>query len=468
MRSRLSVFATLWLVALMAVMGSGASAQAPTGPAGAAQTERTEGEAVGASIVHPAGWVVEREPYTYDGSYGYTLWRPQTDAAHDHGGMPAIRVALAYDLGPGQIEDEVRRTLADHEGEPPLGRTTVGVGREGHEGVAVGVIPGSTPFTRVYVPVNGRVYRINVYAEKPGEEGLDAEDRELLSAIRFYPPQRSVRSLDLPGANSPEALYRKGDPDLLRQEEAAHQEAASEGISSLSTRSGGTRVPRYKERRIKQGCWRAKSPFFFQTQHGKYANKGRYSKPHGGSGWSRIGLPNYWGQYTHGNLDYGRCDSRNWTNDKFAIDYPLTKGDVVFSPFKRGKITFAGRNESHKNYGIFVVIKHTNGKYVSMSAHLSGLNWRVAKRGRAVTDASIVGYAGKSGDPSIPVGPVHLHQAFYRYPKFLGDGSPYGGAGLKVIYHRYVGHAAGNGGGVYKFGWSHKRYQKAKGDFISN
>jgi hypothetical protein len=27
-------------------------------------------------------------------------------------------------------------------------------------------IPGSTPSTEVYVPVNGRVYRINVYGEK--------------------------------------------------------------------------------------------------------------------------------------------------------------------------------------------------------------------------------------------------------------------------------------------------------------
>ena len=148
MRTRLSVFATLCLVAFMAVVGSGASAEAPEGQ-GAEQAERTEGEAVGASIAHPAKWVVEREPYTYDGSYGYTLWRPDTDAPHDHGGRPAIRVALAYDLEPSRIEGEVRETLARYGGEASVGRTTVRVGREGHEGVAVGLVPGRTPYTEV-------------------------------------------------------------------------------------------------------------------------------------------------------------------------------------------------------------------------------------------------------------------------------------------------------------------------------
>ena len=451
----------------MAVVGSGASAEAPEGQ-GAEQAERTEGEAVGASIAHPAKWVVEREPYTYDGSYGYTLWRPDTDAPHDHGGRPAIRVALAYDLEPSRIEGEVRETLARYGGEASVGRTTVRVGREGHEGVAVGLVPGSTPYTEVYVPVNGRVYQLNVYAEAPGEEDLDADERELLSDVRFYPPQRAVRSLDLPGANSPEALSVGGDSGLLRQEMAAREETASDETSSLSTRSGGTRIPTYPERRIYEGCWTAQSPLFVQTQHGKYANKHRYPRPHAGSGWTRIGIPNYWGQYTHGNYGYGRCRSQDWTNDKFAIDYPLTRGDVVFSPFGRGRVTFAGRNLSHKNYGIFVVIKHQNGKYVSMSAHLNGLNRNVAVRGRAVTKRSIIGYAGNSGDPSIPVGQVHLHQAFYRYPKFLKDGSPYGGAGLQVLYHRYVGTAARDGGGWYKFGWSHAGAQKSKRSFISN
>jgi murein DD-endopeptidase MepM/ murein hydrolase activator NlpD len=64
-------------------------------------------------------------------------------------------------------------------------------------------------------------------------------------------------------------------------------------------------------------------------------------------------------------------------------------------------VTFAGRNYSHANYGIFVVIEDDNGMYVSMSAHLSGLEYGIVP-GARVTHETIIGYAGDTGDPSIP------------------------------------------------------------------
>ena len=449
MRIRLSVFATLWLVAVMAVVGSGANAEVPED---SSPTERTGGEVVGASISHPANWSVEREPYTYDGTYGYTLWHPDTDKPHDHGGMPAVRVALAYDLPPGQIEAEVRETLAYYD-DLPIERETVRVAEKGYEGVAVGPIPGSTPSTEVYVPVNGRVYRINVYSDDPGQPGLGEEGRELLAGLRFSPPSRSVSSLGFPRANAHGALHEAGDESLVERERTARESVViQEGPeatlqTSESSRAGGGEV------RINEGCWSADPRYYFQTQHGKYANKRWGAR---WTGWTIIGRPNFWGQYTHGNLNYGRCTSNYYTNDKFAVDYPLGRGDVVFSPFRRGTVTFAGRNTSHKNYGIFVVIRASNGKYVSMSAHLSGLA-RGIQRGKAVTKDTIIGFAGKSGDPSIPVGETHLHQAYYRYPRYLRDGSPYGGAGLRVLYHHYYGTAARKAGynissHVYRFG----------------
>ena len=56
-----------------------------------------------------------------------------------------------------------------------------------------------------------------------------------------------------------------------------------------------------------------------------------------------MGLRNYWRQYTYGNLCYGRCTKPYYTDDKNTIDYPLGCGSVVFSPYKRGTITFPGR-----------------------------------------------------------------------------------------------------------------------------
>ena len=463
MRNKILGFAVLAVASVMVAAGTGAEAQETS-----RETQRTGGAAVGAEIVHPAAWNVEREPYTYEDTYGYTLWYPDTDAAHDHGGRPALRVALAYSLEPADIEAEVEGVMADHP-DLSLRQERVGVARE-HEGVAVGTIPGSTPFTAVYVPVNGRVYKINVYADNPARPGLDATSKGLLADVRFEPPTRPVGSLDLPDANSPEALVSSADPGLVADEEAEHR-AATDGeeavLRTSDLRGGG-------EKEIAEGCYLADPRFWVQTQHGKRANENRAWK-NGRAGWTRIGLYNFWGEYTHGNIGYGRCASNDYTNDKFAIDYFLDKGDVVFSPFRTGTVRFAGRRDSHKNYGIFVVIvtEHGGERYVSMSAHLSGLNVR---QGAPVDEDKIIGFAGKTGDPTtIPVGDPHLHQAFYRNPSYIDD-APYGGRGLQVVRHHFVGDAAGDpNGGVYTFGrkpTSKKTCRPSivcgKGYFISN
>ncbi|MDQ3795682.1 MAG: hypothetical protein M3316_08475 [Actinomycetota bacterium] len=78
--------------------------------AGSSKTERTEGSVVGASISHPAKWSVERERYTYDDTYGFTLWESESGLSHGHGETPAVRVALAYVLRPGQIGPTVRES----------------------------------------------------------------------------------------------------------------------------------------------------------------------------------------------------------------------------------------------------------------------------------------------------------------------------------------------------------------------
>ena len=429
-----------------------------------APVESTEGEVVGASVTHPADWTVAREQRTFDDTYGFTLWEPESGpAAHDHGGTPVLRVARAYDLEPSGIEAAVRERLAEYP-DLPLEKRTVSAGAEKHQGVAVGPIPGSTPSTEVYVPVDDRVYRINVYATRPGEEGLDAGDLDLLSNLRFQTPSRPVESLGLPDGDNASTYY-EGDAALVEQEESAHEAVTEAAAEEETNRTFGTastrRIPRYSEKRISEGCYLANSRFFFQTQHGPRANK--RSGDGIRTGYSIIGKPNYWGEYTHGNLKYGRCKERYYTNDKFAVDYPLGRGDAVFSPFRRGTVTFAGRNKTHEDYGIFVSIRANNGKYVNLSSHLSGLA-RGIKRGAKVDRNTVIGFAGDSGGPNIAVGRVHLHQAFYRNPRFNKDGAPYGGRGLQTLYHHYFR----GDGGIHKLGWSHTRKQKSKGDRISH
>ncbi len=435
--------ATIFMLSITGnLVSSAKAAEERTG-----STERTEGKVVGASISHPARWFVERERYTYSQTYGFTLWKPPSGAPHDHSGTPAVRVALAFGLQPGQIEAIVHEKLAAYP-DLPMTREEVRVARKGHRGVAVGPIPGSTPSTEVYVPLNGRVYQINVYGKT-----LGLDDKELLSTLRFEPPSRPVSSLELPDANAPETLYAAGDRELAEREQAAH-EVVTEGEATFEATALGAEI------RIAEGCWRADPDFFFQTQHGSRANAN--PDDYIATGWTIVGRPNYWDEYTHGRLGYGRCDRLRYTNDKFAVDYPLDAGDAVFSPFRSGTVTFAGRNITHKDYGIFVSIKAGNGKYVNLSGHLSGLA-RGIKRGVKVDRHTVIGFAGKTGGGTIAVGQPHLHQAYYRYPSYNPDGSPYGGAGLQVIRHHYFR----GDGGVYRFGWEIKPGIKAKGSKIS-
>ena len=447
--------------ALMAALGVGYEAAAQGRSAqGADSVQKTSGEAVGATASHPKSWLIGREPYTLEETYGYTLWRPESGDGHDHGGQPAVRVALAYGMDPSDIEGEVDRTVSEYADVGARREEGVEVGRY-HEGQAVGPIPGSTPATRVFVPVNGRVYRIEVYAEAPGEEGLDADDRALLADVRFEPPSRSVASLNVPEANSVGALTAPVDEDLAELERAAVADKMAAGPDEGSVARSQSAEPRAGEAEIAEGCWQAPPDYFVQIQHGRKAN----SRPGDGTptGFARVGQPNYWDEYTHGRLGYGRCDEPKWTNDKFAVDYRYNKGDYIYSPFKCGRVTFAGRNTTHQDYGRFVIVKSCNGGYASMSAHLSAVERKIL-RNPSVDRGSVIGYAGKSGGPDIPVGPVHLHQAFYRHPTYHQDGSPYGGQGLRVDRLRYFR----GEGGTHVFGWTSSPGIKAKGSLAAN
>lgn len=344
MQGKILVCAFVLSVAFVTVV-SGSTVKAQSENANSRAFERSSAKAVGASIVHPAKLHFERDEYTYDGSYGYTLYEPEDDASHDHGPEPAIRVARDPQMKPGQIRREVKKTLDEYSGEIDVFSKKVKVGRQGLKGTAVGPIPGETPYIEVYVPGRGEVYRIDLYGTR-----IDAEAKELLRGIRFSKPQRSIASLDLPTVNSKEALYPRGGPEgeLLECAEipgATDDEPAAEEPATFTTQSTCTSssIPTYGEKRIHEGCWRANSRFWLQTQHDSRANSARRDGTP--TGFSIVGRPNYWGQYTHGKLKgYGRCKSNYYTNDKFAVDYPYNRGDRIYSPFKAARSSSPGRS----------------------------------------------------------------------------------------------------------------------------
>lgn len=406
---------------------------------------------IGAAVMAPPEHVVvEREPYLLDGSLGFTLWDPGNAAEDVHSTTPLVRVSLALETTEADVEARVAEKLEEY-GPHGAHRSTVEV--SGQLGIAVGPIPGSPPSTEIWVPTGGHVYRVNVFGE-----AIDEVTQALLARVELTAPSQSLFDLDLLDANEETLLYIDGAgsdgnafTDPKRELTSLFDEVNAEGVTSSALTYG---------RVIHEGCYEAPWSFWVQTQHGWGAN---------GTGWVRVGSPNYWGEYTHGSLGWGRCASPHYTNDKFAIDYPMRRGDVLFSPFWQATVTYAGRHLYYKNYGIFVALADSNGEYANLSAHLNGLA-RGIHRGATVYHTTIIGYAGNTGHPSIPVGPVHLHQAFYRYPSYHWFGAPFGGRGLAISYFRYVGTAAGNGGGGYPFTWPawDDRSTVTKGEWISN
>lgn len=216
MQGKILVCAFVLSVAFVTVV-SGSAVKAQSENANSRALERSSAKAVGASIVHPEKLSVKRDEYTYDGSYGYTLYRPEDDASHDHVPEPAIRVARDPQMKPGQIRREVKKTLDEYSGEIKVFSKKIKVGKKGLKGTAVGPIPGETPYIEVFVPKGGEVYRIDLYGTR-----IDAEARKLLRGIRFGKPQLPIAALDLPTVNSREALYPKGGPedDLIERDKA--------------------------------------------------------------------------------------------------------------------------------------------------------------------------------------------------------------------------------------------------------
>jgi hypothetical protein len=90
---------------------------------------------------------------------------------------------------------------------------------------------------------------------------------------------------------------------------------------------------------------------------------------------------------------------------------------------RMGPWSLLGSSSSTAFRHVAFILHTPPASIVSLSVHLSGLA-RGIERGASVTDETIIGYASDTGGPDIPVGEPHLHQAFYRYPRYNDAGSP--------------------------------------------
>ena len=371
-----------------------------------------EDDVVGVALSFPSSWQVVRDPYLFR-DHGFVL--AEETPGDQHGVVPVARIAIEHEAAPGDVPALVAALRAEFP-DVELEEWQVEVG--GLPAVAVGPVPGGQPSVAIFAEADDAVLRIHYY-----QEAIDRRGAALLDGIRFVPRQRPVEALPLVRADSPEALF--GGPRPVPN--IPRGGAEDEGPLLDPTAAAA-------EYRLANGCWAQASAFFIQTTHSRDAN---------GTGWSRMGTPNFWGDNTHGNWGLGRCASGYYTNDLYAIDYYVRRGDRLYSPFDGGTVMYAGWDpHGWWNYGKMVVIVDPTGKYWSLSAHLSYVN---VVPGQRVNRDTLIGWGGSTGYAA-PY--PHVHQAFYRYASH-SRGRPYGGRGLMQTRLRYLG----NGGGAYTSFW---------------
>ncbi len=393
-----------------------------------AQTVRDE--VVGVSLAIPPEWRVHKDPVLFN-TYGFVLFDPAGHDVAGHERSPVARIALAYQARPGDIEGLVRELMGKYQ-EFPLTRSEVVVG-SGLQGVAVSGLPGTDPYTLVYVADGDRVYRIGLWTQEPG---LDARARMLLGNLRFEQPRQPVQSLGLVPVE--QAMHASPPPDVLAANQRAQAEravrvrettqgmellmdtpepvpsrSASPSASSSAACEFGAPSGLYW-----QTVWDYTNTFYTNyttTYSGTY-----YNLRPGDKGWSAMSgnYGSWWGQNYH----VRKCSS-SYLNQYYANDWPVHKNGNVY-PAIVGTVEWAGwdyyDSEGYYTLGNYVVVR--NGGYRAIMAHLtsiaSGITW-----GASVGANTVIGYAGRTGGPW----DEHVHSRVAYGESLTSMGQPYGG-----------------------------------------
>ena len=377
---------------------------------------------VGVSLDAPVGWALTQDPVLYDDGYGVTVWGEDTDplaeGAHDR--EPIARVALVHDASPDHVE-ALAQAQMDEYAELGPARTEVTVG-DGLRGVAVTGLPGTQPYSVVYVASQGRVYEVGLWTDEPG---LDDRARGVLSSLDFAAPTQPVEALGL----QTEAASLNWEPTgematrNLAAQTVRRQEAQADVDAGFITLDGSTvDVEPESEGPQARRCGRL-APFGTQFQwQTQWDDSARY---YGTAGWTRMSTGgSFWGQGFH-----KYCASPNYHNQYFANDWALQFGANVYSHFS-GTVQYAGwATGGWRTLGRIVIVRR--GKWSSLSAHLNGWGPGIYKGASVNAPWTVIGYAGNTdggtGYNWIP----HLHSRVTWGERYTAAGMPFGGESVQ-------------------------------------
>lgn len=370
-----------------------------TTAAAAPRTASYQDVVLGVAVTYPADMRVVQDAYLFD-AFGFTL------TAHPAQGMDGateagdwLRISWLHTTTASD-RDAVAQQLIDRFPGVPIQRTEIEIA--GQRAIILAQAPGLMPTTYIYLTAGDRLFEI-VYPRA----SLDAAGIAILRTLRFQQPQRTLESLRLTKA------------DDTRSDSLAQIQLVSANDRRLISTGTDPRESIVRPMAI-SGCVDYPTWKYLQTPFTSAAN---------GNGYSQAG-PNYYGE---GSTHQG-CNRSSSQNDYYALDMPLRSGDPVLNPGNGGTVRWAGwASGGWSTLGRTVIIDHGNG-YLSLSAHLSGINVSV---GQAVNANSVIGWAGRSGNGSDTYwASSHLHQGLYLNANISGGGT-YGGQSAQMIKVNY-------------------------------
>ncbi len=388
MKRQWTLISMLVLLALFSSMGPGTVLAGETFPEETSTLLSYENAVLGIGLDYPDIWKLSEDQFLFP-TYGFTLSNAQ-------GGL-ILRVGWVYDATPEQIEDLIAQQI---EGHPRLDIRRARVEIAGYKGVTLSPLPGLEPVSCSYLAVEGRVYEIWYRIEQ-----LTAEEKALFTNLHFGTPQQSLNSLALPPA----------DGMILRTP-----------LPTPAETSAPTAAP---------GCVDWPTGRFLRVSWDSGAN---------GNGWTAAG-PSWYGEGMHRN-----CDRPDRSNDYHALDFSLREWDAIRAPRSSTVLYYGWASGGFSTLGRVVVLDLGDG-YQYLAAHLRGFG-AIWYPGQNVSDGTLIGYAGGSGNGQDGYFGNHLHQALYKDGTLGTSGGVYGGRGVEPRNVRYYG----NGGGYYQ---SITRYQ---------
>ncbi len=403
-------------------------------PQAAQGTKLVTDDAVGVSLRIPEQWENTHDEVLFDHTYGIFISGEDLDPLEDgpHDREPIARIALVYDATPDQIGQLVQAQIdanASIEG-LPLSRSEVSVGG-GLRGTALTGLPGTQPYSVVYVASGEQVYEIGLWTHSLE---LDARAHAILESLHFTPPTRSVHSLGLQSEHASLYWEPTGEMALESQRALAERVAQAEEdlAAGVSTDEPGDapddiddtlEVPGGLNPMTALGCGvmaPSRANLEWQTQwdgtaHAYGTNGITYMSGNGGS---------WWGQGFHVS-----CSDKYYHNQFYANDWPLQFGANVYSHFS-GTVKYAGWAQGgHYTLGRIVIVRK-NG-YSSLSAHLQGIPNGISPGKSVNAYSTIIGFAGNSDGGAGYNWAPHLHSRVTYNETYNAKNMPIGGHTVK-------------------------------------